>query len=262
MWTTVLGTELGDPEVDVQWAKASVVDLGGDVWRICDYLSCPQPAHNQKGRGEVSVGSSVDEVPQTKHQMIVALVACLWLSPWIEWSALEPTLPEGGLRRVIDVTDMYFDSRCRCYLYRSRWSSFESVAMPSVPVGYRVVDGNHSGSSVDVNYRSSSRDNFLNIGTTVPKTWTQTVGHTTIRWSDHNSQLQYWSGMRRHSALLHNQRTQSTRSPVTQPNTHSMSKSIAKEMFGWLWLPKLCQIKGQYQITIGRQLLATNSANS
>ena len=168
MWTTVLRTELWEPEVDVQWAKASVVDLGGDVWRIYDYLSCPQPAHNRKGRGEVTVGSSVDEVPQTKHQMIVALVACLWLSPWIEWSALEPTLPEGGLRRVIDVTDIYFDSRCRCYLYRSRWSSFESFAMPSVPLGYRV-DGNRSGSSVDVNYRSSSTTTFWTSGQQFPK---------------------------------------------------------------------------------------------
>ena len=117
-----------ETKVRVQWAKAPVVGLGGSVRRIGDYLSCPQPAHNQKGRGEVSVGSSVDELPQTKHQMGVALVACLWLSPWIECRRSSQHSQRTNLRRVIDVTDIYFGSRRNYFWGRSRWSSLDSVA--------------------------------------------------------------------------------------------------------------------------------------
>jgi len=139
-----------ETKVRVQWAKAPVVGLGGSVRRIGDYLSCPQPAHNQKGRGEVTVGSSLDELPQTKHQMSVALVACLWLLSWIEFSA-RALLPEdkssSGHRRNGHLLWSLVVTAIGAEVGGRRWNL---LRMPSLTSRCLWWDGNHSGSSVDV----------------------------------------------------------------------------------------------------------------
>jgi len=147
-----------DTVVDVLWAKAPLVGLGGNVRRIYDYLSCPQPAHNQKGRGEVTVGSSVDEVPQnqTPDERRVSRLSVTIAVDWVP--ALEPTLPEdessSGHRRNGHLLWSLVVTAIRAEVGGRRWNL---LRMPSLTSRCLWWDGNHSGSSVDVNLRSSSR---------------------------------------------------------------------------------------------------------